>query len=247
MGKPQSAAKLQQTGGALAGDPDKDLICKAFAEAVKDTCGGRSLGANRSFNDYFFKHLANQGSKGQAIAGAIEREVPFILERTASGLQFAGTAANVAANGSGPAQALASTVTGSMATEAAAQGLTGPLTGLGPWSGVGNALLGAGATAWRTWGLANYGATVTSKATGLPVQIIKNPAAYPRFADGVYKNKVLELKGPKDKLSGRQAGDARRCSGGNDPYVVSCQSCDVNCSNGCPKAPAVVTQGGVAV
>lgn len=240
MGKPQSAAKLQQLGGALFGDPDRALICKAFFEAVKDTCGPKSLGANRSFNDYFFKHLANQGTRGQQIAGAIQREVPFIMERGAAGLQAAGTAANVAANGAGEAQQLAQVVSSSMAQEAAAQGLTGPLMGSANWGGTGNALLDAGAAAWRTWGLAAFGAKVFSAKLGKLIDIIKNPRVYPRFADGVYNNKVLELKGPGDKLSGRQAGDARRCSGGQEPYVVGCKSCSVNCSGGCPKTP---TQG----
>lgn len=245
MGKPQSAAKLQQTGGALAGDPDKDLICKAFAEAVKDTCGPRSLGANRSFNDYFFKHLANQGPRGGQLAGAIQREVPFIMERGAAGLQAAGTAANVAATGSGEAQQLAQTITTEMTREATAQGTALPLTGAGPLGGVGNALLAAGYGAWRVWGLEKFGAQIWSTKLGGLVNIIKNPSVYPRFADGVFNKKVLELKGPGDKLSGRQAGDARRCSGGDDdPYVVGCKSCGVNCSGRCPK---VLTQNGVAV
>jgi hypothetical protein len=127
-----------------------------------------------------------------------------------------------------------------MRNEAARQSVSLPLTGAGPWTGVGNALLGAGFVAWRTWGLARYGAKVFSAKLGGLIDIIRNPRVYPRFADGVHNNRVLEIKGPKDTLSGRQAGDARRCSGGQEPYVVGCKSCSVNCSGGCPKN---LTQG----
>lgn len=243
MGKPQSAAKLQQAGGALVDDPDRELICEAFFKAVDDFCNDRSLGANRSFNDYFFKYLANQGQRGKDIAGAIEREVPFIFQRGEQGLESVGRAAQLADHATSEAQQLAQTVMGAMAKEvgnqglstAAKDGLTGALTGAANWGGAGNALLTAGAVAWRAWGLEKFPGKVFSAKLGKMIDIIKNPRVYPRFADGVYKNKIFEIKGPGDKLKGRQAGDAKRCSTKGEPYVVGCKSCSVNCSGGCPK------------
>ncbi len=209
MAKPQSAAKLQQLGGALQGDPDRQLICKAFLEAVDDFCNTRSLGANRSFNDYFFKSLANQGPRGAQIAGAIQREVPFILGQGAQGLQAFGQASNVAANGSGLAQQLAQRMLSASAGAAQGLGTTAPLMGTGPM-GVGNALLGAMYTGWIRFGLQNSFKFFT-RGTRF---IFTSKAVYPIFADGVYNNKVFEIKGPNDTLRGRQAGDAQRVQRG---------------------------------
>lgn len=237
MGKPQSAAKLQQLGGALQGDPDRQLICKAFVEAVDDFCNTRSLGANRSFNDYFFKSLANQGPRGAQIAGAIQREVPFILERTAQGVQAVGQASQVA---SGAATATTNAAQGQQIAQAimtdmlAVPGNSPWLTGAGAVTGVGNAMLGAGHAAWAVAGAAAFGMRTITTAKGV-FSFINNPTIYPRFADGVYNNRVFEIKGPQDRLSGRQAADARRVGNGQDPYVVGCKSCSVNCSGGCPK------------
>lgn len=241
MAKPQSAAKLQQLGGALQGDPDRALICKAFFEAVDDFCNARSLGANRSFNDYFFKHLANQGPRGQQIAGAITREVPFIMERTAQGVQCVGQASQVASGAAtattnaAQGQQIAQAIMTDMTQVVNTSGVAPWLTGLGPVSGVGNAMLAAGSAAWRVVGVTVFGLrTVMTQAKGL-LTFMNNPSIYPRFADGVYNNRVFEIKGPQDKLSGRQAADSRRMGNGNDPYVVGCKSCSVNCSGGCPK------------
>jgi hypothetical protein len=243
MAKPQSAAKLQQAGGALQGDPDRQLICKAFYEACVDWCYGRSLGANRSFNDYFFRHLQNQGPRGQQIAGAIQREVPFILQ---SGAAAGQTAASVAANGSGQAQQLAQRLLNAGAGAARGAGTVAPLTGMGPM-GVGNLMLGAMYTGWARFGVQQG---FTHFLRGVRAIFYGN-SMRPIFADGVYNNRVFEIKGPTDNLSGRQAGDIQRCSSGGPPYVVGTESCGVIHDKGkktgpaktCPADPNNLRQG----
>jgi hypothetical protein len=101
----------------------------------------------------------------------------------------------------------------------------------------------ARAVAWSEQGIKNATAffarlrTATGGARLGMLARLRKARFYPRFADGMYNSRVLEIKGPGDAFHGAQARDAIKMSGNKRPYVVSCQSCNLQCRGGCPVGP----------
>ncbi|WP_236644666.1 hypothetical protein [Sorangium cellulosum] len=228
-------------GGALVGAPEKDTLCKAFENASNEWCKlSPDQRKQQSFNDYFFKHLNDPKSVpgGGALASQMSREVPGIMGR---GRNFAGWAQNLAAQGAsaGPAGNLASAMLS--AAGAATLGVSGAAAV--PHGAQDAARFASRNAFWNhlgvnpnIWQQIRQARAKNQRLTGAMWQAIKKATHRPVFADAVYKNRVMELKAPGDRLTDAQAKDAQAMSGGNDPYVVSCKACGLRCASRCPKS-----------
>lgn len=220
MAAPQASAQLLQGGAALVRTRHKPVLCKAFKNAVKNWC--RDLGSRKgNFNDYFYRSLSNIRPQGQALAQNLSREVGGLFYKNLksgadianqSAGRFVGLVTNPAVSGGSGMAARAAQAAGNIFEN----GLGGVPTGMSTARNIS-----------RTQGIA---ARAISRSYGTKIGT--------RWADGVFRStgRCLEIKGPSDSPRPGQLTDQQKMGNGKFPAVVSCKTCNLNCSkqNQCP-------------
>ena len=224
MASPQAAAQLVQGGAALVKTKHKPVLCKAFKNAVKNWCRDRASPPMRgNFNDYFYRSLSNIRPQGQALAQNLSREVGGLFYKnmrsaadvaSSSTGRFIGLVTGGVAAGSGTAARAAQA-----ALNIFQNGLGGIPTGMSTARNIS-----------RTQGIAARAISRSYGQSGVRIGT--------RWADGVFRStgRCLEIKGPTDSPRPGQLTDQQKMGGGKFPAVVSCQTCNLNCSksNPCP-------------
>ncbi|WP_437641894.1 hypothetical protein [Sorangium sp. So ce854] len=233
MGQPNANATLMGGPGGGVTLDELQTMCEAFAAAVDNFCRQENIDSRKRsasdpekemydrrgrFNDYFYRSLAR---RDRNLAGRIRREVGGVFQRGSG--DYLGTI-NQVARGRGAGGALISAD-----ERAAAQFMRRVMRG---------------SRAYGRTGARRFLDTALDKMRGATVGAFRNAgsvtqamrdAVYTRWTDGTLPSgRVVELKGPKDTPRPGQLDDAKKMGRGMDPVVVSCESCGLDCANGCP-------------